>query len=175
MGGDLTTGTVGGEDFVKRMSEKKTLLIVGGKEMNIIVVEYDPNWKNEYLKEEHDWVSNLALKNNNLLKLVQGTVKKFIDPNAEVLSIESTPITMGLQAVELRRHIVLIKILDDTSKLSLVSKNATRIERQVLTRLYSQKASVPFSLSYGSEAEERSLICIQDVDYQTDYRNINKY
>lgn len=21
--------------------------------MNIIVVEYDPNWKNEYLKEEH--------------------------------------------------------------------------------------------------------------------------
>ncbi|WP_208919767.1 hypothetical protein [Paenibacillus uliginis] len=120
-------------------------------------------------------MSNLALKNNNLLKLVQGTVKKFIDPNAEVLSIESTPITMGLQAVELRRHIVLIKILDDTSKLSLVSKNATRIERQVLTRLYSQKASVPFSLSYGSEAEERSLICIQDVDYQTDYRNINKY
>ncbi|MGM0885226.1 MAG: phosphotransferase [Bacillota bacterium] len=115
----------------------------------------------------------MTLINNNLLKLVQGTVKKFIDPNAEVLSLESTPITMGLQAVELKRHSVLIKILDDTSKLSLVSKNATRIERQVLTRLYSQKASVPFSLSYGSEGEERSLICIQDVDYQTDYRNLN--
>ncbi|WP_340003697.1 phosphotransferase [Paenibacillus sp. FSL K6-0276] len=115
----------------------------------------------------------MTLINNNLLKLVQGTVKKFIDPKAEVLSIESTPINMGIQAVELMRHSVLIKILDETSKLSLVSKHATRIERQVLTRLYSQKVSAPFSLSYGSEVDERSLICIQDVDYQTDYRNIN--
>lgn len=121
----------------------------------------------------HDWVSNLALINNNLLKLLQETAKKYMDPKAEVLSIESTPISMGSQAVELMRHSVLIKVLDETSKLSLVSKYATRIERQVLTRLYSQRASVPFSYSDGSELDERFLICIQDVDYQTNYRNIN--
>lgn len=115
----------------------------------------------------------MTLINNNLLKLVQETVKKFIDPKAEVLSIESKAIYMGLQAVELMRHSVLIKILDETSKLSLVSKHATRIERLVLSRLYSQKASVPFSLSYGYEVDERSLICLQDVDYQTDYKTIN--
>ncbi len=113
------------------------------------------------------------MQNNNLLKLIQETVKKFVDRNAEVLSIESTPINTGFQAVELSRYSVELKILDDISKLSLVSKSATRIERQVLTRLYSQKASVPFSLSYASETEERSHICLQDVDYQTDYRSIN--
>ncbi|QUL52323.1 aminoglycoside phosphotransferase family protein [Paenibacillus tritici] len=118
-------------------------------------------------------MSILALINNDLLKLIQGTVKEFVDPKAEVLSIESTPIAMGIQAVGLKRHSVLIRILDETSKLSLVSKHATRIERQVMTWLYSQRASVPFSFSYGSELDERSLICIQDVDYQTDYSNIN--
>ncbi|MEC0260227.1 hypothetical protein [Paenibacillus lautus] len=66
-------------------------------------------------------MSNLTLINNNVLKLVQETVKKFIDPKAEVLSIESKAINMGLQAVELMQHSVLIKILDETSKLSLVS------------------------------------------------------
>lgn len=113
------------------------------------------------------------MQNNNLLELVQETVKKFIDPKAEVISIDSTPINMGFQAVELSRHSVQIKIVDDISKLSLVSKSATKIERQVLTRLYSQKASVPFSLSYGSGKEDRSLICLQDVDHQTDYTSIN--
>lgn len=110
-----------------------------------------------------------------LQKLVQGTIKEFIDPKAEVLSIETTPIHKGTQAVKLLRHSVQIKILDETSKLSLVSKHATRIERKVLTWLYAQKASVPFSLSTDDspEVDERSLICIQDVDYQTDYRNIN--
>lgn len=57
--------------------------------------------------------------------------------------------------------------------ISLVSKNATKIERQVLTRLYSQNANVPFSLSFGSVIEDRALICLQDVDYQTDYSNLN--
>ncbi|OMF85896.1 hypothetical protein BK147_31210 [Paenibacillus sp. FSL R7-0337] len=124
-------------------------------------------------KMSYEWVNKLTLINNYLLRLVQETVKKYIDPNAEVVSIESTPISMGLQAVELMRHSVQLKILDETSKWSLVSKYATMIERQVLTRLYSQGASVPFSFSYGSELDERFLICIQDVDYQTNYSNIN--
>jgi hypothetical protein len=118
-------------------------------------------------------VSNVALKNNTLLELMQETVNRFIDPNIDILSIESKPINMGLQAVELSRHTVQINTLGNKAELSLVSKNATRTERRVLTRLYSQKANVPFSLTFGSEEEERSLLCIQDVDYQTDYASID--
>jgi hypothetical protein len=110
-------------------------------------------------------VSDLTLINNNLLNLIQGTVKRFINPKAEVLSIETTPINLGIQAVELMRHNVLIKRLDETSKLSLISKHATRIERLVLTRLYSQKASVPFSFSYGSEIDGRSLTLVKGMNF----------
>jgi hypothetical protein len=110
------------------------------------------------------------MENNNLYDLIQGTVKEFIDPNAEVLIIDSNPINMGLQAVDLRRYKVL---LGNKAEISLITKSATSIERRVLNRLYKQKANVPYSLSYGSEVEERAPVCIQDVDYQTDYGNLN--
>ncbi|MGG3471673.1 hypothetical protein ABES02_29930, partial [Neobacillus pocheonensis] len=113
------------------------------------------------------------MKNNCAIELIHDTVRNFINHNAEVLSIESKPINMGLQAVELSRHNVQIKINGDAERLSLITKRATRIERQVLLRLYSQKANVPFSLSYASEEKERSPVCIQDVDFQTDYTNLN--
>lgn len=114
---------------------------------------------------------NYALK--SFLELVHDTIQKFINPNAEVLSVESKPINMGLQAIELSRHNVQIKINGETARLSLISKRATSTERHVLKRLYLQKANVPYSLSYASEAEERSLVCIQDIDYQTNYTNLN--
>lgn len=119
------------------------------------------------------WVSEMSLKSNHLYELIQDTVKKFIGTSAEVLSIESEPINMGLQAIDLRRYNVQVIKNGNKAEVSLVSKNATSIERRVLTRLYSQKANVPFCMSYGSEIEERSPICIQDVYYQTDYGNLN--
>lgn len=114
-----------------------------------------------------------VLKKNYTFQLIHDTIREFINPNAEVLSTESKPINMGWQAVGLSRHNVQIKINGAIKKLSLISKRATRIERQVLSRLYSQKANVPFSLSYASEEEERSLLCLQDVDFQTNYNNLD--
>jgi hypothetical protein len=99
------------------------------------------------------------------------------NPAAEILSIETTPIHSGTQAVRLMRHHVQFKIPDQISSISLVSKQAARIEQQVLTWLYSQKANLPSSLSSWPasdhlEAKERSLLCIEDVDCQTDYTNL---
>ncbi|MEK3833779.1 MULTISPECIES: aminoglycoside phosphotransferase family protein [unclassified Paenibacillus] len=125
------------------------------------------------LKTLNDLGEDLTLMDNNILKLVQRTVSEFIDPKAEVLSIESKPMGLGSQAVELNRHSVIIQADDKTSRVSLVSKQATRLERQVLRTLYAQRANVPFSCSDGAESEERFLVCLQDVDAQTDYGSLD--
>nr|WP_145402195.1 phosphotransferase [Paenibacillus xylanexedens] len=116
--------------------------------------------------------------NHELQNLLQRTIKEYIHPAVKILNIETTPIHSGTQAVHLMRHHVQFKVPDQILSISLVSKQAARIEQRVLTWLYSQKANVPFSLSSWSvsdhlEAEERSLLCIEDVDYQTDYTNLD--
>ncbi|WP_342556176.1 phosphotransferase [Paenibacillus sp. FSL R7-0652] len=116
------------------------------------------------------------LNDQKLQIWIQRTVKKWIDPAAEVVRIEAAPIHTGTQAIELMRHRVLINKCGETSAVSLVTKYASKIEQQVLIWLYAQKANVPFCLSPGfdgSEVDGRSLICIQDVDYETDYNSIN--
>ncbi|MNO93030.1 hypothetical protein D3C76_846180 [compost metagenome] len=53
---------------IMRMSEKtkKHYFIVRGKEMNIIVVEYDPNWKNEKYPISEN--RNVQFINNTITK-----------------------------------------------------------------------------------------------------------
>ncbi|MFC7680150.1 phosphotransferase [Paenibacillus sp. GCM10028914] len=104
--------------------------------------------------------------------LLHETIKKYMDPSADILSIESKPIHIGLQAVALHRHSIHLKNRE-SMPISLVTKYATRLERRVLNRLYLQQANVPFMLTNGSEEEERALVCIQDVDYTSDYSNLN--
>ncbi|WP_238652466.1 phosphotransferase [Paenibacillus piscarius] len=125
------------------------------------------------LKKLNDLGENVTIVNNNILKLVQRTVREYINPKAEVLSIESNSMGLGFQAVELNRHSVIIQADYKTSRVSLVSKQATRLERQVLRALYAQRANVPYSYSDGAESEERSLVCLQDVDAQTDYGSLD--
>lgn len=44
------------------------------------------------------------LNDQKLQMLIQRTVKKWIDPEAEVVRIEAAPIHTGTQAIELMRH-----------------------------------------------------------------------
>lgn len=115
----------------------------------------------------------MSKENNEVHELLKDTIDRFISPDAQMLNIESKPIGMGLQAVELLRHNVKLKVNDEETNISLVTKKATLIERSTLSRLYSQSANVPFSLSNNSITDGRSLICIQDVDYQTDYSKLD--
>lgn len=105
-------------------------------------------------------------------RILLKTIQKFIDPSAEIKSVESKPIHIGLQAVSLHRHTIHLKKLENI-QLSLITKYASKIERKVLNRLHSQGANVPFFLTDSPTDEERALICLQDVDYQTDYSNLN--
>lgn len=120
------------------------------------------------------------MNQNRLLALVKDAVYCFISTEAEVLSLESTPIHTGSQAVELTRNKVRLHTNTGISgnpsegtTVSLITKQATFIERSALSRLYSQAMNVPFSLSSQPLNESRSLLCIQDVDCQTDYSKLD--
>lgn len=55
---------------------------------------------------------------------------------------------------------------------SFITKLAKLTERRVLSRLFAQSAKVPYSFTTDFRSD-RALICIQDVDYQTDYHTID--
>ncbi|WP_342564419.1 phosphotransferase [Paenibacillus sp. FSL R7-0345] len=114
------------------------------------------------------------------IDLIKDTVYCFISPEAEVLDIESTPMKMGSQAVELMRNKVWLQPATgiqggaaEKEEISLITKQATFVERSALSRLYSQGAKVPFSLSGQPLHEGRSLLCIEDIDYRTDYSRLD--
>lgn len=110
---------------------------------------------------------------DKVYNLICETVKRFISPTAQVLSMDSKPINIGLQAVDLFRHKVLVKEHNVEEQVSLITKKATLTERRILSRLYSQSANVPFIVTHDLDSDLRTLICIQDVDYKTDYSNLN--
>ncbi|XEC94195.1 phosphotransferase family protein [Paenibacillus tarimensis] len=105
-------------------------------------------------------------------ELIQETIHRFISPTAKVNNIDSTPVSMGMQSVDLYRHKV--RIIDHNARkdISLISKKATITERRALCMLLSQSANVPFTWTKDL-TEGRAYICTQDVDYLTDYNNLD--
>jgi len=115
----------------------------------------------------------MSKESTTIQELIQQAVNKYVPSDAQILSIESNPIGMGFQAVELLRHHIEFLSNGEKKDISLITKKATFVERSALSRLFSQGANVPFSLSNEPHTEDRSLICIQDVDYQTDYNHLD--
>ncbi|WP_042197643.1 phosphotransferase [Paenibacillus camerounensis] len=113
------------------------------------------------------------------IDLIKDTVYCFISPEAEVLGIENIPMNPGCRAVELMRNRVRLqygtgtKGSSEQEEIYLVTKQATFAERSALSRLFSQGAKVPFSLSGQPLYEGRSLLCIEDVDGRTDYSRLD--
>lgn len=129
----------------------------------------------------------MSMNDNKLTELIGNTIYCFISPEIQVLDVENIPLKGGLQAIGLSRHIIHWRMKEGTARdvsgitcpavetpdISLYSKQATFIERSALSRLYSQSANVPYSLSNYPLNEGRSLLVIQDVDAGTDYSRLN--
>ncbi|PIH58605.1 phosphotransferase family protein [Paenibacillus sp. LK1] len=115
----------------------------------------------------------MSKKSITVQALIEQTINQYVSSDAHILSMESNPIQLGLQAVELLRHHIEFLVNGVQKDISVITKKATFIERSALTRLFSQGANVPFSLTSEPHTEDRSLICIQDVDYQTDYSHLD--
>ncbi|MEO2211404.1 phosphotransferase [Paenibacillus amylolyticus] len=115
----------------------------------------------------------MSMESVTLQQLIKQTINQYVSSDIHILSIKSNPIGAGSQAVELLRHHIEFLIHGVKRDISFVTKKATFIERSALSRLFSQGANVPYSLSNEPHTQDRSLICIQDVDYQTDYSHLD--
>lgn len=115
----------------------------------------------------------MKLEANEILELIQESAKQFISNTAMVLEMESTPLNMGYQAVGLSRHKVLIDDQGAKEYISLITKMANPTERRILHRLFLQSANVPYSITHDLDSDDRALLCIQDVDYKTNYQSLN--
>ncbi|AIQ16105.1 hypothetical protein H70357_04980 [Paenibacillus sp. FSL H7-0357] len=130
----------------------------------------------------------MSIDNSKLTELIKDTIYCFISPDIQVLGIENIPVGAGSQAVGLSRHKINWKMTAENETgptgtattislevpgIYLYSKQATFIERSALSRLYSQAANVPYSLSNHPLNEGRSLLVIQDVDVDTDYAKLD--
>lgn len=115
----------------------------------------------------------MKLGTHEISDLIQKTVKQFFSETATVLDIESTPLNLGYQAVNLSRHKVLIETQSEQEYISLITKMANRTERRVTCRLFEQKANVPYSRTHDIDSDDRTLICFQDVDYKTHYQSLD--
>lgn len=109
---------------------------------------------------------------NKILTLIQESTVQFIAKTAIVLEVDSSPLNKGYQAIHLSRHKVLIDNQGLKEYVSFISKMANKTERRALHRLFLQSANVPYSRTHDIDSDERALICIQDVDYKTDYQNL---
>lgn len=109
----------------------------------------------------------------DLRQTIQSTIERYISPTAKILSINDLDLAYGLSALALKRHEILIKDNNDERIINLISKQATLIERRVLSRLFEQSANVPFSFTSDLISSNRAYLCMQDVDYETDYSNLN--
>ncbi|WP_433581864.1 hypothetical protein [Paenibacillus amylolyticus] len=115
----------------------------------------------------------MSMESVTLQHLIKQTINQYVSSDIHIQSIKSNPVGAGSQAVELLRHHIEFLINGVNKDISFVTKKATFIERSAFSRLFLQGANVPYSLSNEIHTQDRSLICIQDVDYQTDYSHLD--
>lgn len=111
--------------------------------------------------------------NTELRDTMQNTIDRFVSPNAEILSIKDQDLAYGTSAVELKRHEILLRNDTRDWSINLISKRASLIERRTLNYLNDQSANVPFSFTLNMTSNSREYLCMQDVDYETDYNNLD--
>jgi thiamine kinase-like enzyme len=138
-----------------------------------------PYWVREcerrYMQSLQRYFSHIhgGYMNTELRRIIQATIARFISPNAEILSINDHDLAYGVSAVALKRHEILLRDDNHGRSINLISKKASLIERLVLNRLNDQSANVPFSFTSNMTSNNREYLCMQDVDYETDYSNLD--
>ncbi|MFC3768759.1 aminoglycoside phosphotransferase family protein [Paenibacillus sp. GCM10012303] len=110
-----------------------------------------------------------ADRNVELRRLIEEAVACFISPDAVVLDLEEQPVHKGFSATDIYRHQVQVEYRNERLVTSYITKNASLKERRVLALLHRQGAAVPYSFSRDYEEDQSRYVCIQDVDYATDY------
>lgn len=102
---------------------------------------------------------------HSLEELILDTVRLYVAPEVSACEITSVPIEAGLSGAAVLRHRVTFQSpRGGPSAVSLITKNATLIERRVLALLQAQgQPCVPFSHSVNLTDDTAALVCMQDL------------
>lgn len=106
-------------------------------------------------------------------RLIEETVARFISPDAILLDLEEQPVMKGFSATEIYRYQVRVDYRKEDLVTSYIIKKASLNERRVLALLHEQRVSVPYSFSRDYESDQPCYLCMQDVDYETDYGSLD--
>lgn len=101
----------------------------------------------------------------SLHELVLATVRLHVSPDAHRCEIDSVPMEPGLSGATVARHHVTFESAGSgPGAVSLVTKQATLLERRVLALLQAQKQpGIAYSHTFDLVTDAPALVCMQDL------------
>lgn len=107
---------------------------------------------------------NIMPLDETLTYLLQATITHYVSAEARIEHILSSPIAPGLSGAKIQRHQLTLKTLQGQTQTSLVTKEAGRLERRILSLLNRQgQQAIPFSHTLDLTTDTPALVCLQDL------------
>src|SRR5262245_44388762 len=109
-------------------------------------------------------MSEPAASGSILIALLAHTLRRWIDPAAQLTQVSSADIQPGMSGAAVRRHRISYTSGGQDAEASLVTKVATRREWDTLHYLNAQQQpNVPFAATLDQSEGNHLLVCMQDV------------
>lgn len=104
----------------------------------------------------------------SLEDLILETLRMHVSTDARACEIVSTPVEAGMSGAEILRHRVTFGLPNGGKRtVSLITKNATLVERRVLALLQAQRQpAIPFSYSPNLTDDRLARVCMEDLGSQ---------
>jgi len=110
---------------------------------------------------------------NSILDLIEKTLTKHVASEIDEIKIEEQPVKKGYNSQSIHRYKVIYRYHNNHKEISVIIKEARLVERKVLYHLNAQAASVPYCFADDLEMDVSANICMQDIDYCTDYSKLD--
>ncbi len=97
--------------------------------------------------------------------LITTTIERFISPISTITEITQLPIQSGSSGANLSRiRVAYVTPNGDSQVTQLLLKNASSVERKVLSRLQEMPVRhVPFNCSLDGDKHTTAMVCMQDL------------
>lgn len=98
-------------------------------------------------------------------QLITTTIERFVSPISTITEITQLPIQPGSSGTDLSRiRVAYVTPNGDSRVTQLILKNASFVERKVLSRLQEMPVRhVPFNRSLDGDQHTTAMVCMQDL------------
>src|SRR5919198_3789731 len=107
-------------------------------------------------------------------QLLEQTIRRYVRPGAHVVGFDVRPMReneRGYSGAQMERHVVAFRTPEgEAETITLITKEASLLERRVLDVLTSQGQCVPFSHTPDLTTDRPMLVCQQDLGTDSSQR-----